>query len=49
MNIVGLSEERLKTLMKLGFITDFESVYHVYEHRNAMEQLEDLAKVVFLI
>lgn len=40
MNIVGLSEERLKTLMKLGFITDFESVYHVYEHRNAMEQLE---------
>lgn len=44
MNIVGLSEERLKTLMKLGFITDFESVYNVYKHSKDIEQLEGFGK-----
>lgn len=33
MNIVGISEERLKTLMNLGYVTDFASIYHLAEHR----------------
>ena len=34
MNIVGISEERLKSLMDLGYVTDFESLYHLNEHRD---------------
>lgn len=33
MNIVGISEERLKSLMDLGYVTDFESLYHLKEHK----------------
>lgn len=44
MNIVGLSEERLKTLMELGYITDFESIYHIDRHRKELEQLEGFGK-----
>ena len=33
MNIVGISEERLKSLMNLGYVTDFASLYHLKEHR----------------
>lgn len=32
-NIVGVSEKRLNTLMDLGFVTDFESLYKLKEHR----------------
>ena len=32
-NIVGVSEKRLNILMELGFITDFESLYKLKEHR----------------
>ena len=32
-NIVGVSEKRLNTLMELGFVTDFESIYKLKEHR----------------
>lgn len=32
-NIVGVSEKRLNTLMDLGFVTDFESLYKLNEHR----------------
>lgn len=32
-NIVGVSEKRLNTLMELGFVTDFESLYKLKEHR----------------
>lgn len=34
MNIVGISEERLKSLMNLGYVTDFASLYHLKEHRD---------------
>lgn len=32
-NIVGVSEKRLNTLMDLGLVTDFESLYKLKEHR----------------
>lgn len=32
-NIVGVSEKRLNILMDLGFVTDFESLYKLKEHR----------------
>lgn len=32
-NIVGVSEKRLNILMGLGFVTDFESLYKLKEHR----------------
>lgn len=32
-NIVGVSQKRLNTLMELGFVTDFESLYKLKEHR----------------
>lgn len=44
MNIVGLSDERLKMLMHLGYITDFESIYHLHEHREAIEKLDGYGK-----
>lgn len=34
MNIVGISEERLRSLMDMGYITSFESLYHLKDHRN---------------
>lgn len=40
MNIVGISDERLKTLMKLGFITDFQSLYSLKYHRQELEAIE---------
>lgn len=32
MNIVGISDERLRALMDMGYITDFESIYKLKEH-----------------
>lgn len=34
MNIVGISEERLRSLMDMGYITSFESLYHLKDYRN---------------
>ena len=34
MNIVGISDERLRALMDMGYITDFESIYKLKEHRD---------------
>lgn len=34
MNIVGISEERLRSLMDMGYITNFASLYHLKEHRD---------------
>lgn len=34
MNIVGISEERLRSLMDMGYITNFESLYHLKDHRD---------------
>lgn len=36
MNIVGISEERLRTLIDMGYITSFESLYHLKDHRNEL-------------
>ena len=44
MNIVGISDERLKTLMKLGFITDFESLYFLERHRTEIEKIDGFGK-----
>lgn len=38
MNIMGISEERLRSLMDMGYITNFESLYHLKDHR------DDIAK-----
>lgn len=34
MNIVGISEEKLRSLMDMGYITSFESLYHLKDYRN---------------
>lgn len=44
MDIVGLSEERLKLWMKLGFVTDFASIYKLYQHRQELEFLAGFGK-----
>lgn len=44
MNIVSLSDERLKMLMELGYITDFESIYKLYMHKESIEKLEGYGK-----
>ncbi len=38
-NIVGVSEKRLNILMELGFVTDFESLYKLKEHRTELINL----------
>lgn len=38
-NIVGVSEKRLNILMELGFVTDFESLYKLKEHRAELVNL----------
>lgn len=44
MNIVGLSEERLRLLLDLGFITDFPSIYKLESHRKEIEALDGFGK-----
>lgn len=39
MNIIGVSEKRLSLLMELGYITDFESLYNLKEHRDEIASL----------
>lgn len=34
MNIVGISEERLRSLMDMGYVTNFESLYHLKDYRD---------------
>lgn len=34
MNIIGVSEERLRYLMDMGYVTNFESIYHLKDHRD---------------
>lgn len=38
-NIIGISEERLRTLMDMGYIKDFASIYEIKNHR------DEIAKV----
>ncbi len=44
MNIVGLSDERLKTLMNLGYIKDFRSIYELHTHTEELEKLDGFGK-----
>lgn len=44
MNIVGLSDERLRMLMELGYISDFESIYKLYIHKDSIEKLDGYGK-----
>ena len=44
MNILGLSEERLRVLMEKGFVRDFADIYHLSEHRQELEALERFGK-----
>ena len=44
MNILGLSEERLRLLIENGFIRDFADIYHLAEHRQELEGLDRLGK-----
>lgn len=44
MNIVGISEERLRYLMDMGYITDFASLYNLKEHRNDIAQEKGFGK-----
>ncbi|MDY4222825.1 MAG: NAD-dependent DNA ligase LigA [Candidatus Faecousia sp.] len=44
MNIMGLSEERLRVLMEKGFVRDFADIYHLSEHRQELESLERFEK-----
>lgn len=44
MNIVGVSEERLKTLMERGFITDFASMYRLKDYRDEISKIDGFGK-----
>lgn len=44
MNIVGISEERLRYLMNMGYITDFASLYSLKEHRDEIAQAKGFGK-----
>lgn len=44
MNIVGISDERLKTLMDRGFITDFASIYHLKDYRGEIAKIDGFGK-----
>lgn len=44
MNIVGISEERLRYLMDMGYITDFASLYNLKEQRNDIAQEKGFGK-----
>lgn len=43
-NIVGISQERLKSLMELGFIKDFRSVYDLYKYQERLEKIPGFGK-----
>lgn len=47
MNIEGVSESTLVTLIDEGIITDFVSIYHIKEHRNAICNLSGFGEVSF--
>ncbi len=44
MNIMGLSQERLKMLMEQGFISDFGDIYQLENHRSKLVALERFGK-----
>lgn len=44
MNIRGLSEERIKTLYKCGYISDFASIYDLGLYKSKIENMEGFGK-----
>jgi len=44
MNIVGISEERLKILIDNGYIKCFKDLYHLYEHKDEIVGLDGFGK-----
>lgn len=44
MNILGLSQERLKLLIDRGFVTDFADIYHLDAHREELMEMERLGQ-----
>lgn len=47
MNIEGVSESTLVTLMEEGIITDFVSIYHIKEHKDRICRLSGFGEVSF--
>ena len=44
MNIDGLSEKTLETLLSHGFIRNFKDIYHLSDHKNALMYLDGFGK-----
>lgn len=44
MNILGLSQERLKLLIDRGFVRDFADLYHLDAHREELMEMERLGQ-----
>lgn len=44
MNVMGLSEERLKQMIAHGFIRDFADIYQLKNHRDALTELERMGE-----
>ena len=44
LNIVGISDEKLKTLLQLGYITDFKSLYFLENYREKIENISGFGK-----
>lgn len=44
MNILGLSQERLKLLIDRGFVKDFADIYHLDAHREELMEIERLGQ-----
>ena len=40
LNIDGLSEATLEKFISLGYINDFKSIYHLFDHKNEITRLE---------
>lgn len=44
MNIIGISGERILTLMNLGFLSDFQSIYRLKSHKDELIALDGFGK-----
>lgn len=45
MNIVGISEERLRILMEHKYITDFASLYNIHQFKDEIAKIDGFGKV----
>lgn len=45
MNIVGVSEERLRILMEHNYITDFASLYNLFQFKDEIAKIDGFGKV----